>query len=642
VTRYDRATFNTDNSNDVFKLIANVVYLSHHFEQDAYLNGAYSYIMERFKEKENYIIAYKETEAYKSLETLKNSLEYLEKVSTDTIIDNHCKNEYSNSFKQILNYGKKAYARYSRKLARMCGQALLDINKERKKNVFFHVPFKNPMGLDKILSDLDKKQINTLLSSYKFRFKRTVNGVESEYYIRKFKKIPNLRNKKEELTDNVAQDNQTFEEYIDKNARIDNIMTPFTRETYPLAFAQTIYGDNCTQFVFTDNIDISHIVDHRGRPLTDIYATIIKRHEENEYSKCFGKVTSGIKIKHEKNTDDETKTKYAELNSIYLLNNLGCFSAKSLGGTDEDITINQDEFYGDIVEFNPYDAMEYVLEDIYFRFNTKQREESETRELRFDELESDDLDYNDFNVTEYKGNTINKNEEGELPVYGGKELKTTQRPEGYFYKPHYKIAFRQFGPVQQDTHTSLNVIHAEVRVIHDNTKKRKKGVLGIRLRTSLPHKCSAGDTIMFTDTCSNIKRFTKVVEVFSKTEFFIEPLEGINWVRLCTWINSEDRKTLYIYKLNNNITNYANQTEGKLYVWRNVLRPGDTEANVIKEYPFANGCFYVNSEINFFLQRQDPFNEYGLYAGKTYPNDVFGNTKKTSNEEYKTTEEEPC
>jgi hypothetical protein len=500
------------------------------------------------------------------------------------------------------------------------------------------------------MEEMTDKEINEILSSMSFRFKRIVSGVESEYYIRKFKKLPNLRNKKAQLTDDIARNSQEYEDYISENASVNNVMTPFTRETYPLAFAQTIYSDVCTQFVFTDNIDIAHIVDHRGRPLTDIYVTIVKRHEEEEYSKCFGKVTSGIKINHQKNADEETRREYAKLSSIHLINNLGCYDSQSLGGEYEDITINQDEFYGDIVEFNPYDAMEYTLEDVYFRFNTAQREK-ETRDLHFDELESDDLDYDGFNVMEYNANEVNKDDDGLLPEYGGVNLKVNQRPEGYYYKAHYRIPFRQFGPVIQDSHKSLNVIHAEPfnhsemvrgKIMDGNVKR---GVsMWIELTTSLPHNVVEGDTIIFTDTCSNIKRFTKVVGLKdgSRTKFYIEPLKEINWVRLCTWINSEDRKTLYIQKLNNNITNYADETNGKMFVWRNVLRPGDIDANVLKEYPFANGCFYVNREINFFLQRQDPFNEYGLYAGTTYPNDVFGNVKKASNEEYKTTEEEPC
>jgi superfamily II DNA helicase RecQ len=40
----------------------------------------------------------------------------------------------------------------------------------------------------------------------------------------------------------------------------------------------------------------------------------------------------------------------------------------------------------------------------------------------------------------------------------------------------------------------------------------------------------------------------------------------------------------------------------------------DDENNDIEHYPFANGAFYINKTINFFLQRQDPRGEaqFGL------------------------------
>ena len=57
------------------------------------------------------------------------------------------------------------------------------------------------------------------------------------------------------------------------------------------------------------------------------------------------------------------------------------YAEKNLEEDNGEVTINGDtmfekkgEFLGDIVEFSEYDLNEVVLEDVYFRFNTAQRE----------------------------------------------------------------------------------------------------------------------------------------------------------------------------------------------------------------------------------------------------------------------------
>lgn len=94
----------------------------------------------------------------------------------------------------------------------------------------------------------------------------------------------------------------------------------------------------------------------------------------------------------------------------------------------------------------------------------------------------------------------------------------------------------------------------------------------------------------------------------------------------------------YIIRLRNiDIPQYAYEVGGNsnIFIWRDILSVGDKDANELIEYPFANGHFYVNKDINFFLKRQDPFGYNGLYSSKLSPNDVFGNVKKENIYEYK-------
>ena len=124
---------------------------------------------------------------------------------------------------------------------------------------------------------------------------KVVNGFECEYYYRIFKKI---------------------------NA---NAHSSINR----LAFSNTIYGDDITQIVYTDDIDIKNYKDNRGRPLSEIYLTIIKAnrgHEEwynniepesknVEYSHVFGKVTSGLDL-----ADFITDTKFPNIRRHHNIN----------------------------------------------------------------------------------------------------------------------------------------------------------------------------------------------------------------------------------------------------------------------------------------------------------------------------------
>ena len=83
------------------------------------------------------------------------------------------------------------------------------------------------------------------------------------------------------------------------------------------------------------------------------------------------------------------------------------------------ITMDGDFFYGDIVEFNPYEFEETTISKVYYRFNTAQRELNGLT-YKYYNLETDDYDAN----AGFKVST------GETTAY---------KPEGYYYQPHYKI-----------------------------------------------------------------------------------------------------------------------------------------------------------------------------------------------------------
>ncbi len=137
------------------------------------------------------------------------------------------------------------------------------------------------------------------------------------------------------------------------------------------------------------------------------------------------------------------------------------------------------------------------------------------------------------------------------------------------------------------------------------------------------------------------------------------PLDYVNSVGsnppLTTHINLGPRQEGYFYKAHNLIkirefSSYVEQgdkfTEGMpnyavnlgdgRYLWRDLLDIGFNESNDKPlDYPFLNGSHYMYENYCFYLRRQDPFNDWGLFWS-TFPNDPIGNKitdKFTSNSE---------
>ena len=250
---------------------------------------------------------------------------------------------------------------------------------------------------------------NENLEGYSFRFIKVVNNRECKYYFRKFKKLPNFKFKKRDLTDEDVFKEGELDKYIGENCSTkEGKMLLFSKEQYPLAFSNTVYGDGNTQIVFTDSIDIDKLTDNLGRPITELYITFIKRnkghdlwyktnHEQPElieFSHCFSEVISGLKMHNEPYDSDDLKDLRKELNDIT------CITTKDKLLFDKDIDIdNTNEFYGDLVELNQGTMKETVLSDVCFRFNTEQRENgtfAKCGKYVYDAIITDDYDLAGF------------------------------------------------------------------------------------------------------------------------------------------------------------------------------------------------------------------------------------------------------
>ena len=452
-----------------------------------------------------------------------------------------------------------------------------------------------------------------LWSDYiQFRMVKTNGRDDCQYYVRKFKKIPNMKN---------------------GYKGIENM--PFDKEQYPLAFANTIYGDPILQLTYTDKIKISQLKDNLGRDLTDIYVTVVKRNggdDMTEFSKCFGPVTSGFNFHHDENDNLTIRQKCHAMGDVTMIHNLNNnnnnnnnnqHSENDLNNLNENyITIKDEWFYGDIVEFDPNSCKETVLCDVNYRFNTAQREFGVDYKFKYDEIDTDDFD-GVFKVIPY-------------------EIKDCIiRPEGYYYKPHYKIKLRGFGSVEQATHK--HIYFKEARPIQDN------GIY-IKISTLLKHNARAGEYVLISDPNDETRKWKlEIVYVIDNFNFVINKIDYsddyyIDWINLCKNLNESKYQ---IKRVNNNIPENAIELKNGTYLWRPVINSWDI-ANTdteLKDFVFTNNCFYVDKSINIYLKRQDPEDVNNLYYKdpKGIVSDIVGNIiYEENNEEYKPETEALC
>lgn len=552
--------------------------------------------------------------------------------------------------------------------------------------------------LKEILGYGEDEKINS--EDFYFRFIKVINDRDCKYYYRKFKKLPNFKFKKMELTEDVASDKEKFEEYVSENCKdLNKGMLLFQKEQYPLAFAKTIYNDSMTQVTFTDTIEIDKIKDNLGRPLTEIFVTIIKRNkghelwyeksktkedlENIEFSHCFGTLNSGLEIHTEWSDDIVLKNTRAKISDCTVITTT---DGESL---DKDITIEDDVFYGDVVELDTYNMVENVLSDVHFRFNTEQREHDFSGDglncgkFLYDEIMGDDYDHDMENKNDNKSgwhcaqydmdciNDTGVEEEEQICDNVDLAKRTTYRPEGYHYKAHYPIKVREFGSMRQGSHKDITI---------SSCRPRQAGGMFIEVVSTLRSGANSGNIVYLCDDMKQEMIPLTINSVLSNVRFLVNPMKPNddnykNIFEICNgllysertikefmekWVDEDGNEHFaeegeidttikdysmpkYVLRLKNyDIPSYAYKVATNVYLWRDVLNVGNKDTVELTEYPFANGHFYINKDINFFLKRQDPFGYNGLYSESKYPNDIYGNVKKTSNYEYKDEKNRIC
>jgi len=255
---------------------------------------------------------------------------------------------------------------------------------------------------------LDIPYVESNISKTKTTFKRIVNGVESEYYVRKFKSLSN-----------------GFKDY----------------DSYPAAFAETYYGDEEVAFNFTKDIDVNGVVDNLGRPLSELFLTIVKvdTDSSNDFKDTYWK---GLTKDNSSIPEDLQNRFWTHIQGGFFTENRDDinYNVRSIsadgyeqthfGTVDNGIDESDIEFVGDIVEYNEEELIERTLEPTYHRINTVYRE--------------------------YRKDILNlSSTDGEYEV---DDLR-----EGYIYRPHYRVKIREFSSTIRTTESAkISTINGDV------------------------------------------------------------------------------------------------------------------------------------------------------------------------------------
>lgn len=248
------------------------------------------------------------------------------------------------------------------------------------------------------------------------RMNKIVDGKRVNYYFRVFSKI------KTKLSPVIKTDDY---------------------ETYQAGFSENFFNDPVVQFVFNEEIDVSNLKDNLGRPLSEIYLTILKTSSNN----LFTEVKSGIETPYIANLNNSDVIPHLlQIPVIQKIHNgvslpytshvpLETFQNPSLPNT----------FYGDIVEYNNTTLLETVLADIQHRFNTYNRQQINT-------------------IQEIISTTTDS---GQQPQQ--RTLNLGPRQEGYYYKAHHLIKIRDFSNYIETANNLIDEIPSYATLKDDGT-----------------------------------------------------------------------------------------------------------------------------------------------------------------------------
>ena len=468
-------------------------------------------------------------------------------------------------------------------------------------------------------------------------FRRVVNGVECKYYVRKFSRLPNFKFRDEEVNDFTL-----YHEGSDLIERYSDVGHDFENHIGKLGFANTAYGDDTVEIVYTDDIDVTHLRDNLGRPVSDIFLTIVKNNkgyhewyginhdidpgnENVEYSHCFGKNNCGFLLseyfRENRSSNMETRLNSLgvwDVRDITATNNKGLpmFLTKNGENPGDEIKFEDTlSYYGDICCFSPVDCDEQILQTTMNRFNTVQRELADIHGEAFqyynfgmiihDEIQDTEntLAYNDSHEGDpydhFKDGYLRHTSMEAIGDAFGVDVPMNSR-EGYYHQAHYRIPLRTVS-VSLSTDNAISYEIVEIKM---------DGNL-FEFKTRVNNDFLKNDKAVLYKRSTNEYYYIAVNKQYSSYRFncSLTDENGNSVQYVDGMLDIKHIDDYVILKKADYVPSYARiMKDGSCkYCWREVISNGIEEEE--KVYPFANGAFYITQRINFFLRRQDPKKE---------------------------------
>ena len=503
-----------------------------------------------------------------------------------------------------------------------------------------------------------------------FFYKKVEGGHDNKYYFRKFKEFKNYQYvqlfDEPDTAVKVTKEPSIINENSPETIKYDKdyfnkVGSSLNYTQNKIAFASNIYGDRVAQVIFNDDICVSGLKDNIGRNLSKVYLMVEKTNrghkewydegnasaETVEYSHCFGDVTSGLDLP----IDDEA-TDY-NVRKLYNVFREECEETYSDGldvileetptgdynGTpiplESGLTLDtnnegyRDEFFGDIVEFSKANFTETKIEKVYHRFNTAQRECLANN--KYFDIHYDDLVGDLFDVSALTEGAEDKYDLGEFVISSytlndidGTKFPGNIAPEGYFYSPFYEVALKEIADEPQYVTVKrinfdpklASVTNAETLFYDPDLGFSKKRMMYyIKLTAPIPY-----DLILFQPFC--------IYDVMTDKTYrgYLDGVEGLE-LTIATEAEIENdginggqdsvrgRSRYIISYLEDNAPTYAEfiPSTQKL-IWRAPKKMSDLlNDSPLYNMPFTNGRLYIHKNIDVFVRRQDPNNDFRLF-----------------------------
>ena len=527
-------------------------------------------------------------------------------------------------------------------------------------------------GEDKMIYYLiDNKYVNIDDSAQNFSYKKVVDGEEVEYYVRIFSRLPNWKG-----CEVKVDEQQLYNDNKNLIAKYQTVEHDFENHISQLAFAKNVYGDDISQIVFSDDIDISYLRDNLGRPLTSIYLTILKNnrgykewygkngapiqirkipqeHYEKyhiEYSHCFGMLNCAFRLSKESlpNIEHNNSIQINNIDSSFQYQGLDVEDLQHSQSVYRDIVndssiqdlkrpyrslfkkiLNDEIQYGEYIDYETnnliYKGDTHFYGDLCAYSKKRLIEESiQQIEMRFNtaqrELSSLDKSYQYFNqlfYDEIKSDDLDKNGfvKDEQIIH-----QANQHKEGYCYHPHYEIPIKTFAK-EISFQSSIALTLSKIDAISSEYER----AMFYRIKTMNKHNLQVNDVVYMkynsynarTNSISDTYYFICHVADIINDKVFECRVYDENNKRINT-LNTIEILSYKLFKKDNSIPEYATfSKDGSCrFIWRNVLNNGFDNETDIETYPFFNGALYVSKQINLFVKRQDP-NEYTSFLSST-------------------------